>query len=1016
VPDPFGDEPGARLYRTGDFARLRTDGELEFLGRTDEQVKIRGHRVELGEIESILHGHPAVAQAAVVAPEDETGARRLSAFAVPDEATAPVAARALRLEAEDRLEADRLTELPNGMTVAEHRGTETEFLYREIFEDAAYLRGGVELPDGACVFDVGANIGAFTLFAAQRCREPKIYAFEPIPPIREVLALNAELHGVDATILECGLAGERGNVPFTYYPNLSLMSGRYVDPEDDRELIRTFERGRDGAGSVDDELLDELLDERLATETVTCEVRTVSDVIAEHGVERIDLLKVDAEKSELEILRGIVDDDWPKIAQVVVETQEEDLAEVTSVLEDRGYRVTAERDSAVAGGGLCNVFAVRPDRRRAAGTADASARPGGPGPRALLEELRGFVAERVPEYMMPSAWRLLDALPVTANGKVDRKRLEAIEPHRDQAAEHVPPRNPVERGVAEIWNDVLGVERIGATDDFFDLGGHSLVATQVMSRVRESFGVDLPVRTLFRAATVEDLARVVVEARRTAPGGAAGDLAPPIEPRPDGVEAPLSFSQQRLWFVQQLAPESSAYNVFSALRLTGALDLGVLARSMDEVVRRHEVLRTVFPMVDEAPVQRVRPPTTGNHPLVDLSGLPEALRSAELARRAHAESRRPFDLAAGPLLRTVLVRLGRNEHAVLCTMHHIVSDAWSTGVLVAEIGSHYEAFLAGKPSPLPDLPVQYGDFAHWQRSWLRGEALEEQLDYWRERLDRLPSLDLPTDRPRPETRTDRGGKIPVELPDDVTAGVRDLARSEGATPFMVVLAAFQVLLRAYTGRDDIVVGTNVANRNRLEIEGLIGFFINQLVLRTDLSGEPTFRDLIDRVKEVALGAYGHQDVPFEKLVEELQPEREPSRPLLFQVKLEVHNAPMSALELPGLRVAALDVDREVVRYDLHLSLSESERGLRGSLLYSAELFERETAERILASFERLLGRAVAAPDVAIAALQEELLTAEAEARQSRRRHHKQRNIAALRQTRRRAVGAGSDGVDREVGE
>ena len=1008
VPNAFDTAAGARLYRTGDLGRLAADGEIEFLGRGDEQVKIRGHRIELGEIEALVESHPAVGRAAVVARDDEAGGKSLSAFVVPDEATAPLAARALRLEAEGRLSLERLVELPNGLCLVEHRKAETEFLYREIFEDQAYLRGGVALAEDACVFDVGANVGAFTLFVASRCARPRVYAFEPIPPIRDVLRLNVELHGVDATVLDCALGAERATAPFTYYPNLSLMSGRHVDREADRELVRTFELGRGDDRAVDAGLLDELLDERLATESFECPVRTLSEVLAEQGVERIDLLKIDAEKSELEILGGIAEPDWPKIAQVVVETQEADLDDVVTILERHGYRVTVERDSAVHGGGLANVFAVR------AGAADRAAgggeeRPwalGGPSPQGLVAALSAFLAERLPEHMVPAAWHALEALPRSANGKVDRQALAAIEPRRVAGSRLVAPRNPVERGIAEIWSEVLHVEAIGATDDFFQLGGHSLVATQVMSRVRETFGVDLPVRTLFRAPTVERLAAAVAEARRTAPG-AATESAPPIEPAPRDAPLPLSYSQQRLWFVHQLEPDSPAYNVFSALRLTGHLDLDALRRSMDEVVRRHEVLRTVFALDDEVPSQRVLPATPGEYELLDLSDLPEDERSAELARVVHEESRRPFDLACGPLLRAKLVRLDPREHAVLTTMHHIVSDAWSTGVLVTEIAAHYEALLAGGRADLPELPVQYGDFAVWQRSWLRDETLDAQLAYWRGQLAGLPTLDLPADHPRPPVRSDRGGQIAVALPAEVTAAVRELGQREGATTFMIVLAAFQALLRAVTGSDDMVVGTNVANRNRLETERLIGFFVNQLVLRTDLSGDPTFRDLVARVKELALAAYAHQDVPFEKLVEELQPERDPSRPLLFQVKLDVHNAPMSAFELPGLRVAPLEVDRQVVRYDLHLSLAEGERGLRGSLLYSAELFERATAERILATFSRVLARAVEEPEARLSALVDEARAAEKDFREARRAGRKEKSLEALHQTRRRG-GANAD--------
>ncbi|HEX2254141.1 MAG TPA: amino acid adenylation domain-containing protein [Thermoanaerobaculia bacterium] len=1027
VPDPFATVPGGRLYRTGDLARLRGDGELDFLGRGDEQVKIRGFRIELGEIEAQLESHPAVGAAAVVVREAEGPNPQIAAFVVPAADAAPTALRALRLEQEGRLDPASLFELPNGMTIAQHRRAETEFLYREIFEQGSYLRGGVALPDGACIFDVGANVGAFTLFAASRCKDPVIHAFEPIPPICDVLRLNAELHGIDARVHACGLGSAPSSERFTYYPNLSLMSGRFVDAAGDRELVRTFERSRpagDGE-SLDDDLLEEVLDERLATEQFTCPVRTVSEIIAEAGVEAVDLLKIDAEKSELAILAGIAEEHWPRIHQVVLETAADDLAEVVAVLGERGYQVTVERDTAVEGGGLCNVFAVRPAAASVGGPVGEAARSGSAGgaaagegngtgmihagPARLLAELQAFLAERLPEHMVPAAWQLLATLPHTPNGKVDRRALARLEPRRPVSAVHVAPRDATERALAQIWADVLKLDAVSVTADFFDLGGHSLVATQVMSRVRQAFGVDLPVRSLFRTPTVEGLAESVTAARR-AGSAVANDAEPPLVPVGRDEPLPLSHAQQRLWFVQQLEPASAAYNVAFALRLRGELSVGILWRSTAGVVARHEVLRTVFPLVDGAPVQRVLPSAVAAYPVVDLGALPPARRPAALDGLARGEARRPFDLATGPLLRVTLVRLEPGEHAVLTTMHHIVSDAWSTAILVREIAAHYQALLAGRAPELPELPVQYGDFAHWQRRWLTGEVLERQLDHWRRQLAGLPGLELPTDRPRPAVRSDAGGKVPVELPEALAAAVRELARREGATPFMVLLAAFQVLLHAVTGQDDLVVGTNVANRNRLETEGLIGFFINQLVLRTDLSGGLSFRQLVERVREVALGAYAHQDVPFDKLVEELRPERDPSRPVLFQVKLEVHNEPAAALRLPGLAVEPLEVGRQVVRYDLHLSLSDGERGMRGALLYSRELFEPATVERLRDGFLAVLEGAVARPEAGLAELAEGVRAAEAAARQSRRAGRKQQNLAALKRAQRQGAAVTDSGV------
>ncbi|RMF36691.1 MAG: non-ribosomal peptide synthetase, partial [Chloroflexi bacterium] len=352
----------------------------------------------------------------------------------------------------------------------------------------------------------------------------------------------------------------------------------------------------------------------------------------------------------------------------------------------------------------------------------------------------------------------------------------------------------------------------------------------------------------------------------------------------EGNALPLSFAQQRLWFLDQLAPNTPLYNIPDAIRLRGPLDVAVLERSLNEIVRRHESLRTTFRATDGKPVQVIAPTLKLPLPLVDLSGLPKAAREAEVQRLATEEAQRPFDLSRGPLLRVTLLRLGDEEHVALLTMHHIISDGWSMRVLVQELAALYDAFSHGRPSPLPDLPIQYADFALWQREWLQGEVLEEQLAYWKQQLSGSPPvLELPTDRPRPPVQSFRGAHRPFMLPRPLSQAIKALCRREGVTPFMLLLAAFQTLLHRYTGQDDISVGTPIANRNRAEIEGLIGYFANTLVLRTDLSGDPPFRELLKRVREVALGAYAHQDLPFEMLVDALQPERDLSHTPLFQV-------------------------------------------------------------------------------------------------------------------------------------
>ncbi|HST61415.1 MAG TPA: amino acid adenylation domain-containing protein, partial [Longimicrobium sp.] len=579
---------------------------------------------------------------------------------------------------------------------------------------------------------------------------------------------------------------------------------------------------------------------------------------------------------------------------------------------------------------------------------------------AVREHLRG----RLPEHMLPGAVVLLEGLPLTANGKLDRKALPAPE-YAAGADRYVAPRTPVEEVLSGIWAEVLRLERVGVEENFFEVGGHSLLGTRVLSRVRALFGVELPLRALFEGPTVAEMAVRVEEMRR-----AELPVLPPVVPAGRTGALPLSFAQERLWFIDRLEPGSTTYNISMAYRLGNALDVPAFERALGEIVRRHEALRTVFGEVDGSPVQTIAPFSGFALPVEDLSGLGEADREDAVKRRAGEEARRPFDLSAGPLFRAALLRLGAEEHVLLLGMHHIVSDGWSMGVLFRELSSLYEAYLAGRESPLPELAVQYADYAVWQREQLEGEVLDRQLSYWRERLAGAPELlELPTDHPRPAVQTYRGATVPVELSLELLERLQALGRSEGATLYMTLLGAFQVLLSKYAGSEDVVVGSPIAGRTSKEVEELIGFFVNTLVLRTDLGGNPSFRETLRRVREATLGAYAHQELPFERLVAELQPERSLSHSPFFQVLFILQDAEVQGGALPGLRVSGAGAELASAKFALSLALTATSRGLRGGLNYSTELFERSTVERMLGHLERVLEQVAADADVRLSQLE-----------------------------------------------
>ncbi|MEI2579470.1 non-ribosomal peptide synthase/polyketide synthase [Scytonema sp. PRP1] len=588
----------------------------------------------------------------------------------------------------------------------------------------------------------------------------------------------------------------------------------------------------------------------------------------------------------------------------------------------------------------------------------------------VISELRQFISNRLPLYMVPSTFVALESLPLTAHRKVDRRALPAPNLQSEQIDNYVAPRTPTEETLAEIWAQVLKLEQVGIHDNFFELGGHSLLATQLVSRIRNIFKIELPLRSIFAAATVAALADLIGQLQPQN----LELTSPPILPRAKDAELSLSFAQQRLWFLEQLQPNSALYNISEASRLVGTLNQAALEQSLQEIIQRHEALRTNFIAVDGQARQIIQTRTDWQVSVVDLQHLPANEQEIAVQQLAQQQALQPFDLATQPLIRATLLVLNEAEHILLVCMHHIVSDDWSMGVFVQELTALYNAYAQGQPTTLPTLPIQYADFALWQRQWLQGDVLQSQLDYWQEQLKDAPALlALPTDRPRGAVQTFAGAHQKFELSPQLTERLTQLSQQQGATLFMTLLAAYDTLLYRYTGVADILVGTPIANRNRSEIEGLIGFFANTLVMRADLSANPSFSDLLRRVREVALGAYAHQDLPFEMLVEALQPERNLSHTPLFQVMFVLQNAPMSEVEMTGLTLSHISTAGVTAKFDLTLAMGNTEAGLVGVWEYNTDLFDASTIERMAGHFVTLLEAIVANPQERISQLP--LLTA-----------------------------------------
>ncbi|MFF3767585.1 amino acid adenylation domain-containing protein [Streptomyces sp. NPDC001922] len=1141
VPDPFGNEPGARLYRTGDRVRRLADGSLEYLGRFDDQLKIRGHRVEPGEVAAALTDDPEVREAAVAVDARTPGAERLVAFVSPH-----VTGAGADPEAEqDRI--DRWRTLYDTTYGAPDRTTDPSFAL--VGWDSSYTgrpidpAGMREWLDGTTgrilrlrprrVLEIGCGTGLILSRVAPHCDHylGADLSSEVVDHLREtadgelrdrVRLLAAPAHRsvpegetFDTVVL---------NSVVQYFPSLDYLftvlgqaldavtPGGHVFIGDVRNLalleaFHTSVRAHRSAPGTPDAVLRAEIRRHLETENELCldprlfrdlparwdrvtGVRVLPkrgrsdneltryryDVVIEVEGERVpdeprwrewpaearDLTALETlladERPEQVALRGVpharlaadlrlmhrlagtgapagapasagttaTDGSGPDLrtgsgiptpagadatpgsgpatgpapgSGPYTDDRETDGAAAVPDPEafwELGDRHPYEVELSWAEGRPDGSFDVVLHRKGAVApgtpegtrtTSGAPARSTGPAAAvpwsryaneplwhpaalALLPDIESRLRERLPDPMMPSRILPLRRIPLTTNGKVDRAALAALlempeDPARDEggsgdgAHEEL---TPTERRMAAVWSELLGRDGIRASDDFFDLGGHSLLTFRLVFRLREEFGVEVPVRAPFDASTLGALAALVdaLTTEKETP------QLPPLVPVERTGPVPASFAQERLWFLHQLDPGTSQYNFPVFLRLTGELDTGLLRRALEEIVRRHEVLRTVIVAEDGRAFQSVRPPGPLPLPLTDLTGHPEDDREAEAARLAREQYREPFDPGAGPVLRTSLLRLADSDHVLLLTTHHLSMDGWSAGLLLDELAELYRALREDRPHRLPDLPVQYADFAVWQRGLAEAGHYDRLADHWLRRLDGILDLPgLPLDRPRPAAPAHRGRGLWFRIPAGTADRIRTLCREEDSTLFMALLTALYATMSRRTGETDLVVGSDVANRSDTRSEGLIGFFVNQIVLRADVGGDPTWRELLRRTRALALDAYAHQDLPFEEVVKAVSPPRTRNQSPLFQIKFVLNNTPGGASGIPGLTVRPFTVDLiDTSRFDITLVLEDDAAdpgGLAGHLNYDADLFDAGTVEQLRDQYLALVAAMAADP-------------------------------------------------------
>lgn len=1090
---------GERLYRTGDLAHYLPDGNLEFLGREDFQVKIGGYRIELGEIEAALLQYPGVEAAVVSAVGETREHKRLVAYIIAAETrTADI----FKVEETEEHAATWNSLLRSGFIAtngppASPETSAGDELYRRYMNNLTNAYSAEAL----------ARLGVFSTPGESYSLDQLMFKTNITEPYRKWLLrclhflvddgrlkrdgerftnterLNA--HSSQAILDEIGKVVQSldGGAASTLQPFISLYSrvgnnlpSIVTGGMHQAELI--FAEG-------DSEFAEKIYDKGFE-HCYRGAAEVFQHILELHNGAKLDILEVGAGVGSLtSYLLPLLDDEratycytdisnffisaarkkfssYDFVSYALLDLEQNlqvqgynehsfDIVVAADVLHDtRNVRETLRnlRTLLAAGGillfvehtkfeprhnldmGLAQGFdrfedyelrKLHPlltlpqwwDVLRETGFAqygEVSSSATSHSQRLIIAQSAAFVSSfnddalkqflkgKLPEYMLPSDFILLDALPLTANGKVDRKALplpKSKESSTKPALTHS--SNPIEEMLGVLWSKILDIGAPHRLDNFFELGGDSLLATQLTSQVRNLLKVELPLSAIFEFPTIGGLAARIAEV-----GASSEEL--PILPVPRNVDIPLSFMQRRLWFLDQINPGSSAYNIAGALSLTN-LKIDALNQALNQLIRRHEVLRTHFALKNGEPVQEINPPQLMEVSSTDLGGLSRAEQEAEALRLVSEESQRPFDLGQAPLWRVMLLRLADDNHILFFNMHHAISDAWSIGVLSTELTQLYTALTQGTPPPLAELQVQYADFAVWQYQSLQRSALNAQLDYWKKQLAGAAPLRLPTDHAREEFYVYRSGMQSVVLPEDLSESLHELALQQGVTLFMVTLAVFKILLAYYSGQEDIVVGTSIAGRNRGELEPLIGLFVNLLVLRSEARPDYTFNQFLTQVRDVSLGAYLHQDLPFEMLVRELHPERSLNEVMpLINTLFMLDNIPASSLSLPGVDITRFSIDRELARYDLNLHLVKRDGKLLVDLHYNTSLFETYTATRMLRQYELVLREVSLRPAAKLSEL-ENLLSLDDKQHLSRRlQEHKQAGLEALKQRTRKQAG------------
>ncbi|MCW3072422.1 MAG: hypothetical protein JWO44_2312 [Bacteroidetes bacterium] len=963
ITDPF--IPGKKMYKTGDYGRALPNGVIEYLGRKDSQLKIRGQRIEPGEIEFKISTHPAVSETIVWNSKDKNGEAVLSAFLILKHDKGFTIRRSMQLQKQHPASVKESYYLPNGLRIYPLNKRESELLYNEIFIDNSYIKNGIKINDNDVIFDVGANIGLFSLYVGLNYNNTKIYAFEPLPPIFDALQTNTSLYNVNTTLFNSGLGEKDADVEFSYYANNTALSGRYASEAVEKEVIRNYIKNDSGNDKPDftERELDEVVNERISYTNFNCSIKRLSNIIRENNIERIDLLKIDVEKSELDVLYGIDPEHWNIIRQIVIEIHDIDSRGmlITEMLKAKGFSVIVEQETLFQNTGILNVYATREAANMSNPPEILQCNAGDlwTNEEALISRLNEICKSSLPGYMVPSCFKILDHFPRLSNGKINRNALAEMDLQLFLKSKNIIlPRNSTEESILRIFTDVLKNKDLGINDDFFKNGGHSLNATQLTTRMVREMNAKINLKDVFDNPTVERLAHILNERGNNF----FEDIVPLVQQN----EYPVSFNQKRLWLASQMEDTNVAYNITGAYILEGKFDKAIFEKAVEQLIEKHQILRTVFINKDGIPFQKVLEMKDLLFK-VKFKNIQE-LQNKNAAVTATIEEMRavPFDLSASPLLRVTCVSIGPEKHLAILTIHHIISDGWSVKLMIQEVLSFYkESSLPLPPAPSATLAIQYKDYASWLNNMVLSGKLVKQKNFWMEKLQgKIASQALPYDH-LPGTQPVSGSSFSFILEGSTFDSLKSLCETLNITPFIALLGAFKLLLSTESKQQNVMIGIPASGREHTKLDNQLGFYINLLPLLTVISPEHSYKQLLQALRESTLEIQQNQLFPLDLVLQELNFKRKEGQSGFINSGFTWNVNEEGTVLSDIFKIKPFPVAVTAVHHELWLIGDLYPSYIQFRIEYRSDLFKRASIVLLAEKFVSLLEQLITDPELPV---------------------------------------------------